>query len=157
MDYITHELLGPLLIWLLYPRVARWDLLWTEIMDKADTSRQISPRIGSFLLLILILLAYAQAVTLKYELSRAFMPTILLIMGWRLFFYANEGNEPTHVHCRKGDMECKYWLERDKFDLEEAFSYNLSSKDQREIKKIIYEHFEYIEQQWDEFQRRRQQ
>ncbi len=126
-------------------------------MDKADTSRQISPRIGSFLLLILILLAYAQAVTLKYELSRAFMPTILLIMGWRLFFYANEGNEPTHVHCRKGDMECKYWLERDKFDLEEAFSYNLSSKDQREIKKIIYEHFEYIEQQWDEFQRRRQQ
>ena len=114
-------------------------------------------RIGSFLLLILILLAYAQAVTLKYELSTAFMPTILLIMGWWLFFYANEGNEPAHVHCRKGDMECKYWLERDKFDLEEAVSYNLSSKDQREIKKIIYEHFEYIEQQWDEFQRRRQQ
>ncbi|MCG6536745.1 MAG: DUF4160 domain-containing protein, partial [Syntrophales bacterium LBB04] len=30
------------------------------------------------------------------------MPTILLIMGWRLFFYANERNEPIHVHCRKG-------------------------------------------------------
>jgi len=40
------------------------------------------------------------------------MPTILVILGWRLFFYANEGNEPIHVHCRKGDMECKYWLNR---------------------------------------------
>ncbi|MEN6433661.1 MAG: DUF4160 domain-containing protein [Smithella sp.] len=41
------------------------------------------------------------------------MPTILLIMGWRLFFYANEGNEPIHVHCQKGDTECKYWLDRE--------------------------------------------
>jgi hypothetical protein len=65
------------------------------------------------------------------------MPTILVILGWRLFFYANEGDEPIHVHCRKGDMECKYWLNRESFDLEEAFAY--------------------IEQQWDEFQRRRQQ
>ncbi|MBI5746515.1 MAG: hypothetical protein HZA13_05905 [Nitrospirae bacterium] len=47
MNYITNELLGPLLIWLLYPRVVRWDLLWTEIMDKKDTSSQINPRIGS--------------------------------------------------------------------------------------------------------------
>jgi hypothetical protein len=36
-------------------------------------------------------------------------------------------------------------------------AFNLSPRDQREIKKIIYEHFEYIEQQWDEFQRRRRQ
>lgn len=65
------------------------------------------------------------------------MPTKLVVLGWRLFFYANEGNEPIHVHCRKGDMECKYWLNRENFDLDEAFAY--------------------IEQQWDEFQRRRQQ
>jgi hypothetical protein len=78
-------------------------------------------------------------------------------MGWRLFFYANERNEPIHVHCRKGDAECKYWLDRDNFNLEEAFSFHLSPKDSREIRKIIYEHFEYIEEQWDEFQRRRKQ
>ena len=29
------------------------------------------------------------------------MPTVLLILGWRLFFYANEGNEPMHIHCKK--------------------------------------------------------
>jgi meiotically up-regulated gene 157 (Mug157) protein len=83
------------------------------------------------------------------------MPTILLLLGWRIFFYANEGDEPAHVHCRKGAKECKYWLDRANFDLEEAYAYNLSSGDRREIKKIIFEHFEYIEQQWDEFQRRR--
>ncbi len=49
------------------------------------------------------------------------MSTILLISGWRLFFYANEGNEPIHVHCRKGEVECKYWLDRDSFDLQEAY------------------------------------
>lgn len=54
------------------------------------------------------------------------MPTILMIMGWRLFFYSNEGNEPVHVHCRKGDKECKYWLDTEMFDLEEAYSYNMT-------------------------------
>ena len=33
----------------------------------------------------------------------------------------------------------------------------MSQRDKRQIRKIIYEHFEYIEQQWDEFQWRRQQ
>lgn len=84
------------------------------------------------------------------------MPTILMILGWRLFFYANEGNEPIHIHCRKGEMECKYWLDTATFDLEEAHSYNMASNDKREIKKIIFEHFDYIEEQWKEFQRRKQ-
>ena len=84
------------------------------------------------------------------------MPTILLISGWRLFFYANEGNEPAHIHCQKGEVECKYWLDRVNFDLEEAYAFNMSPRDRRQIKKIIFDHFEYIEQEWDEFQRRRQ-
>jgi hypothetical protein len=82
------------------------------------------------------------------------MPTILMILGWRLFFYSNEGQEPIHVHCRKGDLECKYWLNSETFEIQEAFAFNMSSKDKREIRKIIFGHFEYIEEQWDEFQRR---
>ncbi|MEK6679899.1 MAG: DUF4160 domain-containing protein [Nitrospirota bacterium] len=62
-----------------------------------------------------------------------------------------------NIHCRKGDMECKYWLDRDNFDIDEAFTFNMVPKDKRLIKKTIYEHFDYIEQQWDEFQRRHQQ
>lgn len=80
------------------------------------------------------------------------MPTILLVMGWRLFFYSNERNEPIHVHCRKGEKECKYWLDRVNFSLEEAYSYNMNYKDTREVKKIIFEYFEFIESEWDKFQ-----
>ena len=74
-----------------------------------------------------------------------------------MFFYANENNEPIHIHCRKGERECKYWLIRDLFDLDEAYAFGMSPRDKREVKKIIFEHFEYIEEQWDEFERRRNQ
>jgi hypothetical protein len=43
----------------------------------------------------------------EYKEDETNMPTILLLLGWRIFFYANEGNEPVHVHCRKGEKECK--------------------------------------------------
>jgi formylmethanofuran dehydrogenase subunit A len=82
------------------------------------------------------------------------MPTILMVMGWRFFFYSNEKNEPVHVHCKKSEKECKYWLDIDNFDIEEAYSYNMNNKDKREVKKIIFEHFEYIGQEWNKFQRR---
>jgi len=83
------------------------------------------------------------------------MPTILLIRGWRFFFYANEGDEPIHIHCRKGEKECKYWLDRQNFDLEEAFSYRMNGKDKREVKRMIFENFEYIEDEWKKFQARK--
>jgi hypothetical protein len=73
-------------------------------------------------------------------------------MGWRFFFYANEGSEPIHVHCRKGDQECKYWLDTENFAIEEAYSYNMGSRDKREVKKIIFEYFEFIEGEWAKFQ-----
>jgi len=83
------------------------------------------------------------------------MPTVLVLFGWRLFFYANEGNEPIHVHCRKGDMECKYWIDEGNFDLQEAYSYGLSPRDKKQIRIIIFEHFDYIVEQWNHFQERR--
>ena len=83
------------------------------------------------------------------------MPTILVLLGWRLFFYANEGNEPIHVHCRKGEMECKYWLDEDNFDIHEAYSYGLTPQAKKQIRKIIFDHFDYLVDQWTEFQVRR--
>ncbi len=53
------------------------------------------------------------------------MPTILMILGWRFRFYANERDEPIHVHCKKGDAEAKFWLDPDAFDVSEAHAYNL--------------------------------
>lgn len=81
------------------------------------------------------------------------MPTILFVMGWRFFFYSNEANEPIHLHCRKAEKECKYWLDRENFAVEQAYSYNMNNKDKRQVKKIIFEYFEFIENEWQRLQK----
>jgi hypothetical protein len=79
------------------------------------------------------------------------MPTILRIRGWRLFFYANEGDEPIHVHARKAEAECKFWLDPALFDIEEEWSHGLTPRLRREIRKIIFDHFELIVDEWNGF------
>ena len=79
------------------------------------------------------------------------MPTILLIAGWRIFFYSNENMEPIHVHAEKAEMEIKFWIDIDNFEIKEAFSFNFNPQAKREIKKIIYEHFDYIVSEWDKY------
>lgn len=83
------------------------------------------------------------------------VPTILFVMGWRFFFYSNERSESIHIHAQKAEKECKYWLDPERFDITEAFCFNMSERDQRQVKRIIYEYFEYIEEKWDEFQGRK--
>ncbi|MBI5243856.1 MAG: DUF4160 domain-containing protein [Elusimicrobia bacterium] len=76
------------------------------------------------------------------------MPTILMVWGWRFFFYANERNEPIHIHCQKAEAEAKYWLDVESFEAVEAHSYNMSPADKRTVRKIIFEHFDYIVSEW---------
>ncbi len=77
------------------------------------------------------------------------MLTIILVRGWRVFFHSNEGQEPVHVHARKGDAECKMWLRTDLFNVEQAWAHNLSPRLHREIRKIIFEHFDLIVEEWE--------
>jgi len=85
------------------------------------------------------------------SLSLLCMPTVLVIFGWRLFFYSNEGSEPIHIHAEKGDMECKFWLLVDEVEIKEAFAYNMTPTATREIKKIIYQHFDLIVDSWSNY------
>lgn len=41
------------------------------------------------------------------------MPTFLLINGFRFFFYSDEGDEPCHIHVKKGSGRGKVWLDPD--------------------------------------------
>jgi hypothetical protein len=84
------------------------------------------------------------------------MPTILLQHGWRFYFYANERGEPIHVHAQRGEAECKFWIDAGAFDVREAFAYNLSPRDRREVRKIIFEHFDYIVHAWSDTQEGRE-
>jgi len=52
-------------------------------------------------------------------------------------------------------MECKYWLHLDSFDISEAYAYNMSPRTTKEIRRIVFQHFDYIADQWTEFQERR--
>jgi hypothetical protein len=77
------------------------------------------------------------------------MPTVLFILGWRLFFYSNEGEEPIHIHAEKGDMECKFWLNKEEIDVREEFAYNLTPAARREIRKVIFQNFDLIVESWE--------
>ncbi len=38
-NFIAAALLGPFLLWLMYPRAKRWDIVWTAIMEPAEIRR----------------------------------------------------------------------------------------------------------------------
>ena len=77
------------------------------------------------------------------------MPTVIVVRGWRLFFYSNEGREPVHVHARKGESECKIWLRLDIYDIEVDWSYNISPRLRKEIRRIVFDHFDLIVEEWN--------
>ncbi len=83
------------------------------------------------------------------------MPTVLLLYGWRFYFYSNEGNEPIHIHADKGEKKCKYWLDSKTFSVEEGFTRKMSPRDKRQVIKIIFENFEFIESEWKRHAKRK--
>jgi hypothetical protein len=54
-----------------------------------------------------------------------------------------------HVHASKGEAECKYWLNPEFYEIEEAWSQNLTPRLRREVRKIIFDHFELIVGEWE--------
>jgi hypothetical protein len=38
------------------------------------------------------------------------MPTVLIVNGYRFFFFSLDRNEPIHIHVEKGEGYAKYWL-----------------------------------------------
>jgi hypothetical protein len=39
------------------------------------------------------------------------VPTLLVIEGFRFYFFSDERQEPPHVHVRRGDGVAKLWLQ----------------------------------------------
>jgi hypothetical protein len=75
------------------------------------------------------------------------MPRISNIPGpYRLFFYSFDCNEPPHVHGRRENATCKFWLEP--FAL--ASNHGFSARDLNRIRAIIEQQMEHIKEAWDE-------
>jgi hypothetical protein len=83
------------------------------------------------------------------------MPTIIFLFGWRFFFYADEGNEPIHIHSEKAEKEAKYWLNADTRAITEAFAHHLKPRDHKQVKKIIAQYFDEIVAEWCAVDRRK--
>ena len=76
------------------------------------------------------------------------MPTILIVNGYRFFFYSNENDEPIHVHIEKAEGNAKYWLEP---DLEEAYSYCFTTRQRKEIRLITANNQQQLIIAWNEY------
>jgi hypothetical protein len=74
------------------------------------------------------------------------MPTVLLIEGYRFFFFSNERDEPPHIHVRKGGGLAKIWLQPVRF----AHSEDLSPRELRRIREIAVDNEGTFVERWHE-------
>lgn len=51
-NFAAACVLGPILLVLLYPRVKRWGLIWTDIMKKEDVSAGMAKSLGTILMIV---------------------------------------------------------------------------------------------------------
>ena len=75
------------------------------------------------------------------------MPTILTEDGFRLYFYANEGMEPKHVHVQHGGEAAKFWIE----PVVLAKNKGMNASELKRAAKIVSKHESLIAEKWDEF------
>jgi hypothetical protein len=75
------------------------------------------------------------------------MPTVLLLDGFRFYFYSNESREPPHIHVVGHGGETKIWLP----SLVVEFCYGLSPASQRRIMEITDAHADAFLEKWNEF------
>ena len=51
-NFAAAVVLGPILLVLLYPRVKRWGLIWTDIMAEEDVAKGFAKNVGSILMIV---------------------------------------------------------------------------------------------------------
>lgn len=76
------------------------------------------------------------------------MPTILVIQGYRFFFFSLDRVEPIHIHVEKGDYFAKYWLQ----PIVLARSKGFRNHELTQIRRIIEQYQqEFIESWYEHF------
>jgi hypothetical protein len=78
------------------------------------------------------------------------MPTLLLLNGFRFFFYSNENAEPAHIHVNKGNCFCKVWLT----NIQVAYSFGFNSKELNFIKETVEANATNFQNKWNEYFRK---
>ena len=74
------------------------------------------------------------------------MPAILLLHGFRFFFFSGEGSEPPHIHVEHGDKVAKYWLNPVELNWSEGFRNHELTK----LRAMVIEHRAIFLEKWHE-------
>ena len=74
-------------------------------------------------------------------------PTIFSKGGFRFFFYANERNEPLHVHVQHHDAVAKFWLN----PVSLAKNLGMSSPELSKAFSLIEQNEKICMEKWHEF------
>ena len=75
------------------------------------------------------------------------MPTVLIVKGFRFFFFSLEGNEPPHIHIEHGDKVGKFWLN----PVNLASSYGFRSHELSTIRMLVIQNRELFLEKWNEY------
>lgn len=81
------------------------------------------------------------------------MPSILDFMGYKIYFWSNENNEPIHVHISKGkqiENATKFWIGRDCIELVHNQS-QIPQSDLKKIQKYLWANRAIIIEKWYNF------
>lgn len=74
------------------------------------------------------------------------MPTALKIGKFKFFFFSRENREPIHIHIKSDNKYAKFWLE----PVLISKSTGYSSRDLKEIKRLILENLIVLKEKWYE-------
>ncbi len=74
------------------------------------------------------------------------MPEVFRAEGYVVFFYANEGHEPMHVHVRKAGGFAKFWIEPITLD----YSEGMKTRELARAEELIDENVSLIRRKWNE-------
>jgi hypothetical protein len=75
-------------------------------------------------------------------------PTVFIIEGYRYFFFSEEGNERPHVHVKKDEKLCKFWLNP---KVKVAKSTGFKEFELKRIEAVILENREILIGRWHEY------
>jgi hypothetical protein len=75
------------------------------------------------------------------------VPTLLVVEGFRFWFYSNEGQEPPHVHVSNAGAVGKIWLQ----PVRVGYSYGFTPSQLRRVRELAFEHQASFLERWHEY------
>ena len=75
------------------------------------------------------------------------MPTILVVDGFRFYFFANENLEPPHVHVQFQSAVAKFWID----PVALASNKGMKPSELKKAGNLVRANSNLMKEKWDEF------